>query len=78
MSISSRLFAELEKRGNPQEIYYYLERCLYNAMFCARDRTDDFLDMAHRLADLLEQIAGNSKPKSRITMDRSVRKDEKP
>jgi len=74
MSISNRLFADLEKRGNPQEIYYYLERCLHNAMFCSRDRTDDFLDMAHRLGDLLEQIAGNSKPKSRIAIEISSEK----
>ena len=56
MSISTQFFERLKERKNPKEIYYYAQRCLFNADIVEANE-ENFLDQAHRLSDLLEQIA---------------------
>ena len=66
MSITNKFFQALEKRRNWQEIYYYAQRCEFNAARSTfpldwtpeqiKNDREDCLDQAHRLYDLLEQI----------------------
>ena len=53
MSISAKFFEKLKERRNGFEIFYYRERCLFNAYGNSRE---SFLDQANRLNDLLEQL----------------------
>ena len=54
MSISAKFFDRIRERDNWLEVFYYRERCLFNANGTDRE---NFLDQAHRLNDLLEQMS---------------------
>lgn len=61
MSISNRVFEAIERRGERLEVYYYIQRCLYNADLANREpegtsQAENFLDQAHRLTDLMERL----------------------
>lgn len=63
VSISNKVFEKIKERGNWNEIFYYRERCLFNTYsrmygepVPSKDMQENFLDQAHRLDDLLDQL----------------------
>lgn len=75
MSISNRFYERLAQRKNRLEIYYYFQRCLFNADLARNKRLhprldpkaeeENMLDQAHRLADLMEQVNREKKRRKR-------------
>lgn len=71
MSISNKFFENLKARANPDEVYYYAQRCLFNAGRSdfpsewskeqIRDERENCLDQAHRLYDLFHEIKRKSR-----------------
>lgn len=68
MSISNKFFQKLEDKALTakgrdkdltwREIYYYLQRCLFNATMhdTSIEDAENFLDQAWRLEELLERM----------------------
>jgi hypothetical protein len=72
MSISCRFFEQIKARGNWLEIFFYRERCMFNTYPhmvdeppVPQDVKENFLDQAHRLDDLIEQLSRKQRKERR-------------